>query len=191
MRQSHSQPYANAAYNEMVAAVTALGLCGRCDPEKRHHRCGQQPHHGDGRRFHWHQGWRVRHCGVDSRVGGFVQRECSAVRHSNRAACSFFLFPDQCSACANIDQITQPIINAAWLGISTGVLFNNSSLTRPTGHRCAQWIDPHWLLPSSSLDPMTVYDYRALNNVPAYNALYMPPQAASPETRRRVMQPCA
>ena len=92
----------------------------------------------------------------------------------NRSANAFFLFPDQCSSCApNIDNITKPIVNAAtgW-AISTGSLFDNSNV-HGAGTTQLNTLTP---LASSftSLAQMVVWDYRAINGVPAYNALYMP-----------------
>lgn len=180
-----SQPYADAAYNEMVAAVTALGGSATDVTQKNFDITGASgnPTTVTATDFVAPGGGGYDIVVLTAVFGGFNASSVSAVQSAvqTRAARSFFLFPDQCSACApNIAQITQPIINAAtgW-GISTGVLFNNSSLTPTPGTVVLNGSTP--LASSfSSLDPMTVYDYRALNNVPAYNALYMPPQAPSP-----------
>ena len=180
-----SQPYANAAYNEMVAAVTALGGSAADVTQKNFDitGAGGNPTTVTAADFVAPGGGGYDIVVLTAVFGGFNAASVNAVQSAvqTRAARSFFLFPDQCSACApNINQITLPIINAAtgW-GISTGVLFNNSSLTPTPGTVVLNGSTP--LATSfSSLDPMTVYDYRALNNVPAYNVLYMPPQAASP-----------
>lgn len=180
-----SQPYADGAYNEMVAAVTALGGSAADVTQKNFDITGASgnPTTVTASDFIPASGGQYDIVVLTAVFGGFNPASVSAVQSAiqTRAANAFFLYPDQCSACtANIDQITNPIINAAtgW-NISTGTLFNNSSLTTTPGSVVLNGATP---LASSfnSLNPMAVYDYRALNNVPAYNVLYMPPQTPSP-----------
>ena len=130
--------------------------------------------------------------------GGFDATSVAAIQTAvqTRAAHAFMLFPDQCSSCAlNIDTITVPIINAAtgW-GISTGLLFNNSAVPGSTNGTVVLNSATPLSTSFSSLNPMNVFDYRTLNNVPAYNMLYMPPQAPStgdPSPRPTIKVPTA
>ena len=96
---------------------------------------------------------------------------------STRAADAFFLFPDQCSSCAsNIENITKPIVNAAtgW-GISTGALFDDSRVNiDPNVGKVALNTLSSFSQSFSTLNPMNVWDYQALDGVPARNALYFP-----------------
>ena len=180
-----SKPYADGAYNEMVAAVTALGGSAADVTQKNFDitGAGGNPTTVTASDFIPSSGGQYDIVVMTAVFGGFNAASVSAVQSAiqTRAANAFFLYPDQCSACTpNIDQITSPIINAAtgW-NISRGVLFNNSSLTTTPGSVVLNGATP--LASSfSSLNPMAVYDYRALNNVPAYNVLYMPPQTPSP-----------
>lgn len=180
-----SQPYADGAYNEMVAAVTALGGTAADVTQKNFDitGAGGNPTTVTASDFIPPSGGQYDIVVLTAVFGGFNATSVSTLQSAiqTRAANAFFLYPDQCSACApNIDQITSPIINAAtgW-NISRGTLFNNSSLTTVPGSVVLNGATP--LASSfSSLNPMTVYDYRALDNVPAYNVLYMPPQTASP-----------
>ncbi|MEN5179083.1 DUF5979 domain-containing protein [Comamonas testosteroni] len=180
-----SQTYADAAYNEMVAAVTALGGSAADVTQKNFdiNGAGGNPTTVTASDFTLPGGGQYDIVVMTAVYGGFNAASISAVQSAiqTRAAKAFFLFPDQCSACApNIDQITSPVINAAtgW-GISRGLLFNNSSQGAGPSSVVLNSATP---LASSftSLNPMTVLDYRALENVPAYNVLYMPPQTASP-----------
>lgn len=179
------QTYATGAYNEMVTAVTALGGSAADVTQKNFDitGAGGNPTTITASDFIPPGGGQYDIVVMTAVYGGFNAASVTAVQSAiqTRAANAFFLYPDQCSACApNIDQITSPIINAAtgW-GISRGVLFNDSSQGAGPGSVVLNSATP---LASSftSLNPMTVLDYRALNNVPAYNVLYMPPQTASP-----------
>nr|WP_312988437.1 DUF5979 domain-containing protein [Comamonas koreensis] len=180
-----SKPYADGAYNEMVAAVTALGGSAADVTQKNFDitGAGGYPTTVTASDFIPAGGGQYDIVVMTAVFGGFNPASVSAVQSAiqTRAANAFFLYPDQCSSCTpNIDQITSPIINAAtgW-GISRGVLFNDSSQGAGPGSVVLNSATP--LAGSfSSLNPMTVLDYRALDNVPAYNVLYMPPQTASP-----------
>ena len=144
-----SQPYADAAYNEMVAAVTALGGSATDVTQKNFDITGASgnPTTVTATDFVAPGGGGYDIVVLTAVFGGFNASSVSAVQSAvqTRAARSFFLFPDQCSACAPISaQIIQPIINAAtgW-GISTGVLFNNSSLT-PTPGTINRFLNTDW-----------------------------------------------
>ena len=86
----------------------------------------------------------------------------------DRTANAFFLFSDQCSACAaNVDNITLPLVNAAtgW-GITRGPVLTAPAVVN---------LNTNSPLHTSfvSVNPMAVNNYSSLNNVPADNVLYM------------------
>ncbi|QIL80281.1 hypothetical protein G7047_10485 [Diaphorobacter sp. HDW4A] len=93
----------------------------------------------------------------------------------NGDAKSFFLFPDECSSCAsNVQDISVPWVNAItnW-NVSAGISPGNnnvSSYADLNTSPAAQSLSSSF----GSVNPLFVWDYKAINGVPEANVLYMP-----------------
>lgn len=190
-----SAPYADAAYNEMVTTVLAAGGSVSNVTRKNFNiaAAGGTPALTD-QDFTPAGGGKYDLVVLTAVWGGLDAASVAALNKAiaNRTANAFFLFPDECSSCAkNIDTITLPVVNAAtgW-GITKGLLFNNSVIANNIALAGTAQLNANTPLAASfdgstsgtqSLNPMTVWDYRALDNVPAYNVLYTPnPSAGDP-----------